>query len=240
MFQRLKAKTEEFLGGSVLQPNPKYRMAIGILGAALPPVLVLLWRAADGVQSSISAYYYTGGRDWFVGTLWVVGVFLIFYQYKPQQPGQAKSQLRHIRSGLADASVGKFAGVSAVVVALFPTTPPVGLGNQPPTIGMAHGVAAFVLFASLSLFPLLLFSQSRERVRIYKWCGWLMLLFLGLIVAYAFAPDSVRMYLAPWKPVLVLEWLLIWAFGLSWFAKGREPAANKAPTAHRTEAQAAI
>jgi hypothetical protein len=111
MFQQLTAV--ELLGGSVLQPNLKYRTAIGVLGAALPPVLVA-WQAVEGFQNSISAYYYTGGRDWFVGTLWVVGVFLFFYQYKPKQPGQAKSQLPHIQSGLADGYLGKFAGVSAL------------------------------------------------------------------------------------------------------------------------------
>jgi Protein of unknown function (DUF998) len=237
MFQQLKAASEELLGGSVLQPSLKYRTAIGVLGVALPPVL-LFWPAVDGVQNSISAYYYTGGRDWFVGNLWVVGVFLFFYQYKPRQD-EAKSQLRHIRSGWADACLGKFAGVSAVAVALLPTTPP-GVSNKPPIIGMSHGVAAFVLFLSLSLFPLLLFSQSKERFRVYKWSGRLMLFFLGLIIAYALAPDSVRLDFAPWRPVLVLECLLIWTFGFSWFAKGRTPAVNEAPTAHRTDPPAAV
>jgi hypothetical protein len=220
----------------VLQPNPKYRTAIGVLGVALPPFLVLT-QADAGLQSSISAYYYTGGRDWFVGTLWVVGVFLFFYQYRPQQPGNAKSRLRLVRSGLADAYLGKFAGVSALAVALLPTSPPVGL-TQPPIIGMAHGAAAFVLFVSLSLFPLLLFSQSEERMWVYKSCGWLMLFLLGLTVAFALSPESVRMSLAPWRPVLILEWLLIWAFGFSWFAKGLEPAIDQAQAAQRPDAAA--
>ena len=56
--QQAKTKSEEILAGSVLEPNPKYRTAIGFLGVALPPVL-LVWAVKDGVQSSISAYYYT-------------------------------------------------------------------------------------------------------------------------------------------------------------------------------------
>jgi len=131
-------------------------------------------------------------------------------------------------------------GVSALLVAFFPTTPPAGLRDQPPIIGTAHGVAALVLFAYFTLFPLLLFSQSKKKVGIYRWCGWLMLLFLGLIVAYALAPESTRRYLAPWRPVLLLEWLVIWAFGVSWLAKKRESAVNKAPTSHRTEEPAAV
>jgi len=218
MAQKLTAS--EILGGSVLQPYPSYRMAIGVLGVTLPPILVIGFAFA-GLQNSISAYYYTTGRDWFVGTLWVIGVFLIFYQYMPQQPGRARSTRPLIQSGLADAYLGKIAGISAVAVALFPTYPPAGL-MHPPIIGKTHGVAAFVLFACLSLFPLVLFSQSKSNLRLYKWCGWLMVVFLGLIAAFALAPESVRQALAPWRPVLALEWLLIWAFAVSWFAKGYE------------------
>lgn len=50
----------------------------------------------------------------------------------------------------------------------------------------------------------------------------------GLIGAYAFAREDVRVSLAAWKPVWVLETLLIVAFGISWFAKGREPSGTTA------------
>jgi hypothetical protein len=174
----------------------------------------------QGVQSSISAYYYTAGRDWFVGTLWVIGVFLIFYKY---HAGLSKSRFQSVRSGDADAYLGKFAGIGAVLVALLPTTPPAGL-TQPPIIGMAHGLAAFVTFAALSLFPLLLFSQSSSKARLYISCGWVMLVCIGLIAAYQFSFESLRQALAPWRPVLLLEWVLVWVFGYSWFVKGREMA----------------
>jgi|RhiMetdeSRZDD1v2_1073273.scaffolds.fasta_scaffold883886_2 hypothetical protein len=218
--------TAAILSESVLEPYPAYRMAIGVLGVTLPPLLVIAFSAKE-VQTSISAYYHVGGRDWFVGILWVIGVFLFFYQYKPQQQGQPKSRRPSIRSGSADAWLGRLAGFAAVLVALLPTTPTQG-ASQPAVIGYAHGAAALALFAALSLFPLLLFSQSQSKpkVRLYKWCGWLMLLFLGLIAAHQAAPKALREFLNPWKPVLVLEWLLIWAFGLSWFAKGFEPPGN--------------
>jgi hypothetical protein len=226
--QKLTART--VLGGSVLEPYPEYRMAIGVLGMMLPP-LVVFGNASWGLQNSISAYYYTPGRDWFVGILWVIGVFLFFYQYRPK-PGRAKSRMPHIRSGLADACLGKLAGITAVLAALFPTYPPAGV-SQPPIIGKTHGFAAFVLFAALSLFPLVLFSQGDRNVRLYKWCGWLMLLFLGLTGAFALAPEAVRQSLARWRPVLALEWLLIWTFGVSWFAKGLEQATSAATVPQR-------
>lgn len=222
MLQQLKAASQQVLAGSVLEPSLKYRTAVGVLGVALPPAL-LVWGMDHGVQSSISAYYYTAGRDWFVGTLWVIGVFLIFYQYRPQHPELARSNRRAIRSGRADAYLGKCAGVAAVLVALLPTTPPAGL-TQPPIIGAAHGAAAFVMFASLSLFPLLLFSQSGEKAGVYRLCGWLMLACLALIGVYALSPETLRQALVPWRPVLLFEWVLVWAFGYSWFEKGREPA----------------
>ena len=219
----LMERAEELLGGSVLEPTSGYRTAIGALGVALPPVLVF-WPKVEGIQTSISAYYYTGMRDWFVGTLWVIGVFLFFYRYRPRLAVQPPSPMPSVRSGRADAYLGKIAGVSALCVALFPTAPPPGSSLAPPRIGVAHGLAAAVLFIALSLFPLWLFTQSRERRALFKLCGGVMLSCLALIAVYARAPESVRESLAPLRPVLVLEWLLIWGFGISWFAKGRQTA----------------
>lgn len=214
--------------GSVLETHPHYRTAIGVLGVTLPVLLVLsslIQRQA--LQNSISAYYFTSARDWFVGILWVIGVFLFFYRYRPRQPGLARSQSPSIRTGAADAWLGKVAGLTAVAVALFPTTPPPASPVQPPTIGMVHGIAAAILFICLSFFPLILFSQSRKRGHVYRRYGWTMIGLLLLVVAFAFAPESWRTQLARWRPVLVLESLLIIVFGVSWFDRGLELAATE-------------
>ncbi len=210
--------------GSILETHPHYRTAIGVLGVLLPIVVIL---SSQQILNSISAYYYSAARDWFVGTLWVLGVFLFFYRYRPLQQSAPQSQRESIRTGAADAWLGKIAGGSAILVALIPTTPPVGSPSQPPQIGMAHGISTAILFVCLSLFPLLLFSQSRKRGHVYRFIGWTMIGLMLLVVAYAFAPNSIRDALAPWRPVLVLEALLIWAFGISWFEKGRELAAEQ-------------
>jgi hypothetical protein len=224
MLQQLKSASQAAVDVLVLEPDPKYRIAIGVLGVVLPPALAT-WTLGQGFQNSLSAYYYTAGRDWFVGTLWVIGVFLIFYQYRPQQPELVESP-DPVKSGRADKYLGKFAGVAAVLVALLPTTRPEcqlpACLSQPPIIGKAHGAAAFVTFLSLSLFPLLLFSQSSESARRYRVCGCLMLACLALIGIHALSPEPVRQALAPWRPVLLFETVLVWVFGYSWFKKGHE------------------
>jgi len=219
MLQELRRAVE----GSILETSPHYRTAIGVLGVTLPPILMLGGvLLGSSVQSSISAYYYTAMRDWFVGTLWVIGVFLFFYRYRPRDAGRARSSWEWVRTGAADAWLGKAAGLCAVVVALLPTAPPPDSKGVPPTIGTVHGVAAAILFVCLALFPLLLFSQSRTRRHLYLFYGWTMVALLALTVAYAFAPASFRESIAPLRPILVLETLLIMVFGWSWFEKGRE------------------
>jgi Protein of unknown function (DUF998) len=223
LLQRLRRAAE----GSVLDPHPHYRTAIGVLGVTLPPILIAVWLLLESkVESSISAYYHTAMRDWFVGTLWVIGVFLFFYRYRPRQPGQARSIRKSVQTGAADSWLGKVAGLCAVVVALVPTTPPPESKDVPPTIGNLHGVAAAILFICLALFPLLLFSQSRRRSHVYRAYGWTMIVVLLVTVAYVFAPAGFKESIAALRPLLVLETLLIVVFGVSWFEKGRELAAS--------------
>ena len=220
MLERLRRAARD----SVLETHPHYRTAIGVLGITLSPILIFAWLLlAAEVESSISAYYYTRLRDWFVGTLWVIGVFLFFYRYRPRDSGRARSKVEAVRTGDADAWLGIVAGLSAVVVALVPTPP--RPRDLPPTIGGVHGAAAAILFLCLALFPLLLFSQSQTRGPAYRIYGWIMIGLILLVVAYTFAPESLRQSLVPWRPILVLETLLIVMFGVSWFEKGRELAA---------------
>ena len=46
-----------------------------------------------------------------------------------------------------------------------------------------------------------------------------------LAVVNQFAPVALREALAPWRPLLAIETVLIVLFGVSWFTKGRELAA---------------
>jgi hypothetical protein len=55
--------------------------------------------------------------------------------------------------------------------------------------------------------------------------GWTMVVMLILAIANQFAPAAIREALAPWRPLLAIETVLIVLFGVSWFTKGRELAA---------------
>ncbi len=60
------------------------RTGIGIIGVALPIVLVIGNITLErhlGILDSMSAYYQSVMRDVFVGSLWAIGIFLICYQY---------------------------------------------------------------------------------------------------------------------------------------------------------------
>ena len=217
---------------SVLQPNARYRSAIGWLGFALPIVVAAWPWPLESLQSTISAYYYTGARNWFVGTLWVLALFLFFYQYEPRGSGRPKSRYRMIATGSADNILGMVAGVSAFAVAMIPTRAPCLNGQtepcpipQPAIIGMAHGFFATLLFLTLALFPLVLFSQTADpnRARLYRCCGALMLFLLLSVAVYAWCfPDSWRVALAPFRPVYLVEAVLVFVFAYTWLKKGQE------------------
>ena len=63
------------------------RKAIGLIGMTLPFVLAFGKVAFEspGLQSSVSAYYYTVMRDVFVGSMCALAVFFMSYRgYEPQ------------------------------------------------------------------------------------------------------------------------------------------------------------
>ncbi len=94
----------------------RIRKAIGILGFALPIVLIsfsIIPYFPTQVQPSISDYYYTNLRELFTGCLCAVGLFLIRYQGH-KNPNFFKN----------DSKLTNIAGAMAFGVALMPTTPP--------------------------------------------------------------------------------------------------------------------
>ena len=89
------------------------RLWIGVIGVALPLALVfgdgLVFDEHPFPRDSLSAYYYSGTRDLFVGGLLATAIFLITYKISER--------------GL-DNTLSTVAGLATIVIALCPTKPP--------------------------------------------------------------------------------------------------------------------
>ena len=190
------------------------RKAIGVIGISLPFVLAFgkIILGSPGLQSSISEYYYTGMRDVFVGSLCAIAVFLLSYKGYDR------------RDGLA----GGLAGVFAIGVALFPTTPTGNVTPQAAVIGAIHIICAFSFFLTLAYFSLVLFRKTDphktpsrrklQRNRIYTFCGYAILASIATIAILALLPHGTAFM--KFDPFFWLESLAVVAFGVSWLTKG--------------------
>lgn len=108
------------------------RKAIGWIGVCLPfAVFVGNWvifshhigaclvPVSNKLPDSLSGYYYSHMRDVFVGGMWSASVFLIFYRGRDR----------------LERWVTNLAGLFAIGIALFPTTPPTSEFLQTNTCG---------------------------------------------------------------------------------------------------------
>jgi hypothetical protein len=187
------------------------RRAVGLIGLALPPVLILVKLAVDGggLLDSISGYYYTDLRGVFVGAMCSVGVFLLSYR----------------GYGTLDDVAGNIAAVAAIGLALFPTAPETGATHAQSAVGAVHLTCSAVFFLTLAFFCFVLFPRTdgmptrrkTQRNGVYYATGSIMMLSLVLIaVVDAFTGES----LAAIHPVLWLESAAILSFGVAWLTKG--------------------
>ena len=184
------------------------RRIIGWLGFALPPLLVvgepIVFDDRPVPLGSLSAYYYSGFREIFVGMLWAIGVFLIIYKW-PQRTKESR--------------VSTYAGFAVLVVALFPTGKPgAKVATTPLQDLLGEEVVEGVHFFAAGVFIFLLSRISRywwrhrtERRRLHKICEWVILgaLALAILEGVTGRPDY---------GILVAEFAAVWAFAVSWLA----------------------
>jgi hypothetical protein len=190
------------------------RWAIGGIGMALPPVLIVGNALAGGpVLSSISGYYYSDMRDVFVGSMCAIGVFLLSYH------GYTRG----------DDIVGTIAGAAAIVLAVFPTTPAGHFDGRDQIIGAVHASSAGTFFALLAVFCLYFFPRNKEQEKTgenqkdwrnltYISCGCI------IVACLALAPISglgIHNRIGSFHPLLILESVGIFAFGAAWFVRGQ-------------------
>jgi hypothetical protein len=183
------------------------RKTVGWIGILLPFAVwfgqVVIFSGEP--QNSISHYYYTPMRNFFVGALCAVALFLFFYA----------------GYGKWDDWACNFAAAFALGIAWLPTTE-YGID----TVGILHFVCATVFFLILSVISIFLFTKSdrnenidapkKNRNRIYRGCGYVMIACLLAIVIYVwFFQDKKVTALIYWAEAVALV-----AFGVSWLTKG--------------------
>lgn len=201
------------------------RRMIGILGIALP-VLLFVWSVCISnnhfLLDSISSYYHTYRRDWLVGILCAVSLFLFAY---------------HGYDNL-DFVVFKIAAISALGVAFFPAfikspiNPDVHIaGNATALTNAVHYVSASIFFITLACVSLFLFTKTGGdpeqqhctkrkviRNRLYIVCG--LLIFASIIfmaILMLLPPDN---GIFAFEPAFWAETVALFAFGTSWLVKG--------------------
>jgi hypothetical protein len=182
------------------------RRAIGLIGLALPVVLIVGKQVFEGgdLVGSLSGYYYTDVRNVFVGAMCATGVFLLAYY----------------GHDFVDNVASTVAGLGAIGLALFPTTPGHDVSAWDRTSGVLHLTFAAVFFLMLAYFCLRLFPHDGEQPAgtgvVYRVCGVVILVCLVLIAvtsSLALVPDL--------HPALWLESVAVWAFGVAWLLKGQ-------------------
>lgn len=205
------------------------RTAIGLLGLALPALVVLGDLLLDGVaafpRTSLSAYYHSGVRDVFVGVLCATALILVTYKVFERN---------------ADNAFSSVAGLAALGVAVFPTgraaesdplTPlQAAVGEQ--TAEIVHFVCAGVFIGLLAALSWFFGRREGHRdqqrdgrrahfsPRAWKWfhrtCA------AVVVAAVAFIGLSKATGLLASHSVLIGEVVAVLAFGTSWLAKGWE------------------
>jgi hypothetical protein len=197
------------------------RRAIGLIGVALPAVLIIgkLLIQGGGLQDSISSYFYTDMRGVFVGSMCAVGAFLLSYR----------------GYDVIDDVAGNLAGLAAIGLALFPTAP----GDPSSTaafIGLLHLVFASIFFLTIAFFAIVLFRRTSEmgpterklqRNRLYLTCG---VVIIACLLAIAGVHQFLGDAIAGLHPELWLETIAVMSFGVAWLTKGEAILGDVLPT----------
>ncbi|MEE9453154.1 MAG: hypothetical protein V3V13_02065 [Paracoccaceae bacterium] len=194
------------------------RKTIGGVGFMLPIVLIIAGLFAGDIEPSISHFYYTCMQDYFVGSLCVIGLFLMSYRgFKPEKG-----------EWLTDRKLGWIGGGAAILVAFFPTAPLDATSEASSTL---HFIFAAIFLFSLGIFSFFKFTRSNTpksewgcdklfRKWTYRVMGTVIFACLIVIGIIMFLIDK-KMIPDPKNDWLFwLESIAVWAFSISWLVKG--------------------
>ena len=198
------------------------RKTVGILGILFPVVIVVgsvIIGECDEILGNLSTYYHTNMRNLFVGILCAIALFLFAYK------GYER----------IDSIAGNVACVFALLVAFFPTSvtesvTPCILGPYENKISSSiHFFSAGGFFLVMAYFSLFLFTKKEpkstkmklKRNKLYRICGYIILGCIFLM-AVLFLCERLHWWtgIQKYHPIIWLETMTLWAFGISWLVKG--------------------
>jgi hypothetical protein len=218
------------------------RRTVGLIAIVLPFVLaagsILAALVGPGhriphplLQRSISDYYYTPMRDYYVGSLCAIAGFLACSR----------------GYDLHDEIAGYLAGACALGVALCPSFNPRGAyyTQQDFAFGFTHTVFAGMMFLVLAYICIFLFRKSApgkvvtprklHRNRIYATSGLVMVACMTAMVGLSIRSLVARRHPSHW--LFWCESLALCAFGVAWLTKGEGIMRDKQHLRDRAPAQ---
>ncbi|HVE79872.1 MAG TPA: hypothetical protein VNA89_13485 [Gemmatimonadaceae bacterium] len=194
------------------------RVGMGVLAAALPPLLWVGGWLGDGVplRCSMSAYYYSPAmRDTFVGALVAIGAFLYLYKGFSRRENWALN----------------LAGALAVGIAMVPTSTRCGA----PALFTLHGAFAVLFFLAIAYVSIFRASDTLSLVRDTGRAAGLRAMYRALGVVMVASPvaavvlDAVLYPGERWRSlVFFVEALAVFTFAAYWLTKSRELSATDA------------
>lgn len=211
--------TENPIYDNISEAYRQLRIGMALLAIAMP-IALMVGGGLSTIQTSLSAYYHFDGgvmRDWFVGILWAIGAFVLFYKGYTNRENIALN----------------IAGIAAVTVALFPT----GCTDtlcEPGTVlpsysSIIHGTAAVTFFLLIAYVcvcrsgdTLQLMEDQDQKNRftlIYRLLGLAMVVMpLGVIAIEFLGNRGVRENF--W--IMLVEVIGIAVFATFWLYKSHE------------------
>ncbi|MFI5299337.1 MAG: hypothetical protein ACHREM_14680 [Polyangiales bacterium] len=219
------------------------RVLIGVIALLLPVLTTVGYRLTGGPQGvwlgSISEYYYSTMRDVFVGGLSMIALFLVAYRgynnledrlfncaaalavaiaWFPMSPDLRSDAVRPLTSCSYDVTSPSPCFDSGSFDLQF--------GHRAMLVHFdafrrIHEISAGLMFVFLGVVSLFFFTKSkdpkdrltspkRKRNLIFRVCG---------VIIWG----SLALHTLTLLPLLLTEWICLWAFGVSWLVKGASP-----------------
>lgn len=224
------------------------RKTVGWIGSLLPIVLIAgnTIFFATPRPYSMSGYYYTHMRNVFVGALCALGVFLVAYAGYDELDRWITNIAGFGAIGVAFFPTDPAVCPAQAQACLPPSVRQLSTGQQ--VVGGFHLAFAIITFLALALMALRFAKagqtpdglgllgriryglgfgppgdsqrppQKKPRTMIYRACGLTIVACVILGALSNLLSEAVR---ADWPLLFIFEALAVFAFGVSWFAKGR-------------------